>query len=225
LVALAVLGTAGSAFSQDKKVQEQKLESKAEKVKAAKFVDFATELELSIPALANLGERIDNARLASDPIDLALAAKLLEAAESAAAAGKKASITSTALLEEAVALAKRRGDSAELSMLAKLSSGRSADDLTALAKSLAQKKPEAVETKLDLHGDLVIDNHSHSTVFFAVNGWPGGSVPPHSVRVIHVHDAHFAQAHDHFGHRWSASFESGHYHRYIWVIHDPHHPH
>lgn len=219
-------------FAQDKtkatdkgkgKDDTQNLVGKLEQSPRARFVDFSGELGLQLASLELLGERIDNARLTSNPVELALAAKLLGTAEELAK--KKAKLTSSALTAEAIDLAKQRGNASELAVIAAFVDGPAADDLKAVAKAAEAKKPEEGEVSKDLHGDLIVDNHSHSEVHVYVDGYEVGHVHAHNVQVFHVHDAHHAVCRDHFGHKWVAHFEYDHYHRYRMVIHDPHHDH
>jgi len=221
---MCVLTLTAIAAAQDKRKEDrQTITAKGEKVGRAKFIDFASELGMPITPLDSLGERIDNARLAAAPIELAVAAKLLAAVENAS--GKKASLTSKQITAEAVELAKQRGNRAELETLAQLVGGPAAKDLQAVVEAAKDNQPEEGEDPRDLDGDLIVDNHSHSEVHVYVDGREVGHVPAHGIRRFHVHHAHHAVARDHFGHRWTAHFEYKHYHRYRMVINPPHHHH
>jgi hypothetical protein len=170
-----------------------------------------------------LGECIDKARLAGDPVELASAANLLEAAESVS--GKKAKLTAASLFEEAAALAKLRANLTEVATVAKLAGGDVASDLEAFAKEEKTKQAEEEdEEKRDLDGDLIVDNHTHSEVHVYVNGHEIGHVHEHGVARFHVHHAHEIDARDHNGHRWHVHIED-HRHVYRMVLEDPHHPH
>jgi len=223
MITLFVLGLAATAVAEGEKQDTQTVEAKLESGQQAKFVDFGTELGLSIASLGTLGEQIDDARFAADPVGLAIAAKLLEAAE--AASGKEGSLTSKTVLTEAVDLAKERGNPSELSIIAKLVGGSTAADLTAAAEAASDQEPEAGESTRDLDGDLYVVNYSHSELHVYVDGREVGHVAAHRSRSFHVHHAHHAVARDHFGHRWTAHFEHGHYHHYVMRIQDPHHGH
>lgn len=235
LLVLAVLfGLIASASSQDqqkkqeenrldaKKEKETRLTAKVEDVRLARYIDFSRELEMPIPALANLGEIIDKARLSADPIALAGAAKILQAAE--AAAGKTAALKSGEVLDEAVKLAKVRNVHAELSLLAKLVGGDAAEDLEELAGQAKKKAPETREVSRDLDGTLIVHNHTHSDIHVYIDGHAKGHVHGHGTGSFHVHHAHQATARDHFGHYWHVHF-NGHHHVWRWVITDPHQPH
>lgn len=219
---VAALVAADVAYGQEQKEQKEKnLAVKMEKVQRAKFIDFADQLGLPIATLSNLGERIDTARQAADPVDLATSAMLLQAAESVSG-GKKAGLTSQALTAEAIDLAKMRSNPAELTTIAKLVGGSAAADLESLAKVARTKVTGATK---ELAGQLYVDNHSHSVVYIYVDGYYLGHVHPHSVQPFYVAHGHTAIARDSYGHRWFASFDPYHIHRYNFVIEDPHHPH
>jgi hypothetical protein len=195
-------------------------ESQAEKPTQAKFIDFEDQFELPIASIGNLGDQIEKARLAANPVDLVMAAKLLEAAEDAS--GKKAKLESASLLEEAVTLANRRSNPPELATIAKLVGNDAAKEL----KLTDAKKAEEAqgESKLsgasrDLFGELYVDNHSCNEIFVYVNGYEVGHVPAHSE--IHVHYAEWATARDAYGHQWHVHFP-GHHHALRWIIHNPH---
>lgn len=213
-----------AALADDKQPEkQQKIVSDAEQVKRAKFIDFASELGLPLASLDSLGERIDNARLKGDPVELASIAKVLAAAESAA--GKKASLTSDQIAADAVALAKERANLAGLATVAKLVDEAAAKELQAVAQAIKDQATTENEESRDLHGVLIVANRAPSGVHVFVRGYELGYVPPFNTRAFHVGHAHGAYARDHFGHHWRASFQFGHYHQYVWVINNPHHPH
>src|ERR1700722_5742062 len=81
---------------------KQVVDSKATPRTAAASVNFRQQLGLPYASLGTLGSRIDAARRAHDPVSLANAASELAVAENVA--GKKASITSSALFKEAIEL-------------------------------------------------------------------------------------------------------------------------
>jgi hypothetical protein len=78
----------------------------------AASVDFRKELNLPFSSLGTLGSRIDAARRAHDPITLANAAHELSVSEKVAR--KKASLTSSAVFNDAIELAKLRRKEKEL---------------------------------------------------------------------------------------------------------------
>ena len=222
LASLFVVITGMTANAQEKEASEPAVLLKAESVKQAKFIDFGTELGVSLGAISELGEKIDAARLAADPIDLLLAAKLLSAAESLS--GKQATLTAIGLQEEAATLAETRGNPTEIATAAKIIGGDLGEKLLKVAKAAVEKMPKENDVTKDLHGTLVVDNrHNHDSVHIYVNGREIGHVEGHGVRTFHVHGAHFVDARDHEGHRWHAHIEG---HRHHWVFRlSPPHPH
>ncbi|QDV68064.1 hypothetical protein Poly24_17700 [Rosistilla carotiformis] len=222
LSTVAVL-IATTAIAQDRTPDEAKVvELKSESVKQAKFVDFGSELGVSLSAINDLGAKIDAARLAAQPIDLLLAAKLLSAAESLSE--KQASLTSSQLQEEAVELAEQRGNPTEIATAAKLIGGDLGDKLMKAAKAAAHKMPKEGDATKDLDGTLVVDNrHNHDEVHVYVNGREMGHVEGHGYRQFHVHGAHYLDARDHEGHRWHNHIE-GHHHYWVFRLNPPH-PH
>jgi hypothetical protein len=230
LAPLLLFGFAFVADAQDKqsdkaegKQEVEKVNSKAEQEDQARFIDFSRQLGLSIACLTDLGEKIDAARKASDPIELAMCAKLLEAAEGVVGEEKRASLTSKALLTEAVELAKMRSVPAELVTLGKLVGGKDSKDLNTLAESVIDEQTKSGEKTRDITGDLHVDNESHDHVDIYIDGRYVGVVPGHGHQTFHVHNAYHAVARDHEGHVWRADFHHGHYHHYDWTLHPPHH--
>ncbi len=214
---------ATTAIAQDKTPDDAKLvELKPETFKQAKFVDFGSELGVSHSAINDLGAAIDAARLAAKPIDLLQAAQLLSAVESLS--GKKASLTSAQIQEEAVELAEQRGNPTEIATTAKLIGGDLGEKLMNAAKAAAEKMPKEGDATKDLDGTLVVDNrHNHDEVHVFVNGREIGHVRAHGVRTFyHVHADHL-DARDHQGHRWHAHVP-GHHHHWVFRLNPPH-PH
>src|SRR5262245_55850865 len=91
---------------------KQVVTSKPTKRVRASSINFRKAYGLPLASLGTLGARIDAARRAPDPVALAHAAGELKVAEKVS--GKKASLTSNALLAEAAELAKLRKEVAEL---------------------------------------------------------------------------------------------------------------
>jgi hypothetical protein len=215
-----VLGAVSAAQDAD---DSQTFESQAEKTSRAKFIDFGKELNLPIESLENLGDDIESARLKANPVGLVMAAKLLKAAEDAS--GKKASLASTALLEEAVTMANRRSNPDELSTIAKLVGDNAAKELklddAKKAGEDAQGASKLSGASRDIFGELYVDNHSCNEIVVYVNGYEVGHVPPHSEIPFHVHYAEWATARDFYGHQWHVHFP-GHHHALRWIIHNPH---
>ena len=218
LAALTVIVFSTSASAQEKS-QEKVLELESQKVGRTKFIDFSGDLQISSPSLDALGEQIDQARLDADPVRLALAAKLLAAAEEAS--GRTARVDSKKIASEAEELAKLRGIPDELRIVAALMGGTAAKELEKKA-DVIEEAERAGETSKSLDGRLVVDNHSHSSVRVYADGRYIGHVHPHEIATFHVH-AHFVvEARDDYGHRWYGDVHFGHYHSYRLLIHPPH---
>jgi hypothetical protein len=109
---------AGGSVAQEKLgkppkgADKQVVDSRAKKRAPATAINFRKELSLPFPSLSTLGARIEAARRAADPVGLANAASELAVAEQVS--GKKAPLTSAALLKEAAQLAGLRRQAAEL---------------------------------------------------------------------------------------------------------------
>lgn len=147
----------------------------------ATTVDFQKSLNITFASLTSLGARIEQSRLAADPVGLATAAKELEVAEKVS--GKKAAITAVELQKQAIELATIRDSSLELSAVALLVADASAAELQKLAT--AAKKNEAdrlaalnsgEEPKGDFHWMHVHNHHAHPVQVYH-NGYHAGHVP------------------------------------------------
>lgn len=113
MVTMVLTMSAGSAVAQDATKQQTGFISNPEKYVAATSVDFSSELGLNFASLSGLGARIEQCRtVRPDPVGLAATAKELGVAEKVS--GKKANLTSAALMKEAVEMAKVRFDAQEL---------------------------------------------------------------------------------------------------------------
>lgn len=112
VLALASWCAAGAADKPAAKDDKQVVDTKAGKRPSAATIDFRKEYSLPLPSLGTLGGRIEAARRAPDPVALGHAASELAVAEKVS--GKKASLTSVALIKEAAELAKLRREVAEL---------------------------------------------------------------------------------------------------------------
>ena len=205
-----------SAAHAQAKANEKELEPKPEVVTRARFVDFGSELGVDLKSLTSLGEQIDQARRDADPVALATAAQLLAAAEKAS--GKTAKIDSATLAKEAVNLATLRQAPAEMRVVAALVGGADGEALQKAADDL-QEKIEAGEETRALHGELVVDNHSHFGVDVYADGRYIGHVHPHSRRRFHVQAHYLVEARDHYGHRWVGDVAHWDYHAYRLIVH------
>lgn len=223
LTTLVVLGLVTANYAADKK-EVKEINSSPEKVQQAKFINFSKQLNLSLSSLDGLGQRIDDARKSANPIDLALCAKLLEAAEAVAGPKNKTELASSALMTEAIELAKQRSKPSELLTLSKLVSGKNSKDLAALAQSVIDNQPEPGQINKDVEGDLTVRNLGHDHVDIYLNGSYYGIVNGHSWRRFHVHNITYLTAKDHEGHRWHSHVHY-HTHDHIWTLNPPHHGH
>jgi hypothetical protein len=165
--------------AQNKPEDKQVVESKATHHAAAKSVNFRKELNLPFRSLGTLGTRVDAARRASDPVALAHTANELAVAENVS--GKKASITSSALLKESAQLAKLRKQAAELRAVAKI-----ADQVSGEEQLVADLKNQIADaeaiTKIDSDAfnknaepswtprKIVINNYTPQFLTVFVNG-------------------------------------------------------
>ncbi|QEG41282.1 hypothetical protein [Roseimaritima ulvae] len=219
---------ATTAIGQDATADKSKLETDAQKRTPADQVSFSSELQVPLQALAHLGKTIEEARDEADPVCIASAANILAAAESMAA-GKKASVTSEQLWNEAIKLAEMRNSSAELAALAKLSSGERSTDLmerSEAAKDEEEAKKaaeEAGETDRELYGDLHVINRSHEWIRIRIDGHYRFTIGPHQTRAVHLHGAFHLEGRSRY-HYWHEDIH-GHRHHYDWVLRDPHDPH
>jgi len=180
------LGLRG-ALADDKEKKELKIESKAAEAKDATSVNFSKDLGLSLGNLKTLGQRIDAARAAPDPVALALAAKELEAAEQVS--GKKASLTSADLVKEATELARLRNMPDELKAVAKLiPDGKGLEEQAEKTAKEIQRRKEG-ETPKSITGYLKVVNTTRWYIDIYVNGFKRVTVAPfHYVDNIYVGD-------------------------------------
>lgn len=212
-----VFGLTTAAVGQDENEINQTIQSKAQKAQRAKFVDFCNQLGLPLASLDALGERIDGARMEANPVELATAARLLEAAEGAA--GKKATLTAAAVFAEAVELAKERDNPAELRTIAKLMDEQAAVELEEMAMAAENRKAEPGERSRALSGPLTIHNYTPSTISIYIDGSHVGYVWPYQMSTLYVPYANSAQARDQFGNWWQARFDFSQYPAFYWPIH------
>lgn len=220
LAVLALVAGGNAVYSQKdtKKKGENSLDSKSEADKSAAKIDFQMELGLAYPSLLTLGSRIQQYRTSSpDPVGLAHAARELALAEKVS--GKKASLTSEALMAEAVLLAKVRNDSSELTAVAAIVSDKKVQaELTAAAKKAesdaaerAKLAKEGVKSR-GIHSQLTVRNHDHYHVDVYYNGRYLGIVRGHGYRSFYVHDhsPYFnLYARNHYGKRWRRHLHGG----------------
>jgi uncharacterized protein (TIGR03000 family) len=170
--------------------EQQVVTSKGTKRTPATAVNFKKALHLPFDSLGTLGARIEAARRKPDPVALAHAASELHVAEKVS--GKKASLTSKAVLAEAAELARLRRQVAELKAVAAVDQQVSAEaakvlfwkDQIALSEATAKRDREAVLSKeLPKAGPrkILLNNYTTQYIDVYVNGsykvqvLPGGS--------------------------------------------------
>lgn len=171
----------------DKGKDKQVVTSKPTKRVRAASINFRKAYALPLASLGTLGARIDAARRAPDPVALAHAASELSVAEKVS--GKKASLTSKALLAEAAELARLRKEVAELKSVyavqqqiaqeetdKKYWEGQIAD-----AEAITKAEKEAIQSnKLpkDTPRRVLVNNYTTQYIDVWVNGNYKMQVPP-----------------------------------------------
>jgi hypothetical protein len=227
LVGCVVLAGIGMTSADEKKppvvANEKKVETKSEKYTPASTIDFGGELGLSFPSLTSLGGRIEAARQAADPVALAAAGLELAAAEKVS--GKKAALAADAVLKEAVDLAKARGHSKELLMVAEMVKGDAAKELQTEADKAAQaEKAQADKPEEAARGTrfLRVHNHTHEGVDIYVNGQFIGHVHEHRHETFPLHMRHdrVEMLARHHHRTWGPARIHGEYDTYTWDLND-----
>jgi hypothetical protein len=169
------------------KEDQQKVDSKAQKNVPAASIDFKKELGLPYPSLGTLGSRIDTARRSHDPVSLAHAASELGVAEGVS--GKKARLTSSALLKESAKLAQLRHQADELTAVQRVANqiGSETDLVTQLKKEIALvKEQDKSETAAIRRNEeptgaprrVLVNNYTPQYVDVYVNGFMKTRVGP-----------------------------------------------
>lgn len=173
--------------AQNEANDKQIVESKATHKAAAKSVNFRKELGLPFQSLSTLGSRVDAARRASDPVALVHTANELAVAEKVS--GKKASITSAALIQESAQLAKLRKQAAELKAVAQVANQVAGEDqLVAdlknqIADAEAQAKADTDAFNKNAEPGstprkVLINNHTPQFLTVFVNGFYRTEISP-----------------------------------------------
>lgn len=186
-------------------------------------VNFRKELKVPFEYLDGIGAVIHQARKLPDPVGLASAARSLEVAEQIA--GKKASVTASVVMAEAVRLAKLRGQSQELQAVAMLASDKALqDELRQLAEAAADRQQEPDEGSREIFGTVQVSNHTHECIRFYVDGQYHGTVHHGQSRSFHVHSHnnpnHLEAYCTEGGELVSCTHVFGHRHHVHWCIHD-----
>lgn len=171
------------AAAQDK----QAVDSKATQQSAGKSVNFRKELNLPFQSLGTLGSRVDAARRASDPVALAHTASELAVAEKVS--GKKAKVTSAALIQESAQLAKLRKQAAELKAVAQVANQVSGEEQLVAnlqsqiddAQAVAKADTEAFNKNAEpgwTPRKIVINNYTPQFLTVFVNGFYKTEISP-----------------------------------------------
>ena len=223
LLAAAVPATAGEKKEESKTAGGDK----ATKYVSGTTIDFCATLELNFSSLCTLGSRIEQCRTTSpDPVGLAACAHELAIAEKVC--GKKASLTSAALLEEAIHMARVRYDSTEIkALLHYVKSEKARDDLETVG--LRAERAEKIRTEQAKNGvatkgitsHFYLHNDSHQWVRVYYNRRRVGQVRPHGHGTFHIHDHSpywDVSAYGSRGSRWHRH-KRGQVRNYTWTIH------
>jgi uncharacterized protein (TIGR03000 family) len=178
-VRLDFLKPADDKASGDAAEDKEVVTSKRTKRPSAAAINFRKELNLPFNTLETLGPRISQARRAGDPVALANAANELAVAEKVS--GKKASLTSTDVLQESSELAKMRRQEAELEAVIQTSTQMATEEKNLLtlrqmatkAKEQAKLDAQALQNNVDgtsTPRQLVINNTTTDSLDVYVNG-------------------------------------------------------
>jgi hypothetical protein len=209
------------------KAKAEVIESKATAQESAAATNFAKALGLSFESLNTLGSRIDQARRQADPVALANAANELAVAEQVS--GKKATLTSDALLKEAGALAKMRFDPSELKAVGLLAHSNEAlakELSTAAAKAEKAEKERIAASKeggktRGIMGTLHADSRVNATIFVYVDGRFVGSMGPYGDIYPYIGqtawETTFLSAHSNDGRTWNRQVSSA-VNNYHWIL-------
>jgi len=191
LAAIAALGvwcsTVGSQQPDSKEDDQQTVNAKAKQITPAAKINFKKDLGLTYSSLSTLGARIDSARRNHDPVSLAHAANELSVAEKVS--GKKAELTSAALIKEAAKLAQVRRQVAELQAVQQVAQQTAADDalIAEMKKNItdfdAQSKEETAALRSnqpppDSSRTVIVHNNTPQNFDIWVNGFMKMRVGP-----------------------------------------------
>lgn len=225
LPAISIAQETGKATA-DKEVHCTYAKEKQKTCGVACSVNFARELGLSLDYLGSIGHRIAQARKASDPVELALCSQALSVAEKVS--GKQAAVTANQVQQEALEIARLRGNSQELSAVALIVSSAAADldKQIALAKKREAEAKASIDAKEDqkeLVGRLIVANHSDECLRIYVSGNYVGEVHAGQAKQFHVHDHNNPTTLEAYceedGEQVSSKHVFGHRHFYNWCIH------
>jgi hypothetical protein len=207
------------------------VDSKATPRPAAASVNFRKQLNLPFATLNTLGHRIDAARRAHDPVALANAAHELSVAESVA--GKKASLTSTAVLNEAAELAKLRKENEELQAVLNVSKrvadaearNRLLQEEIASSKARVARDQEAIRQNQEptwTPRKVVVNNYTDQYLDIYVNGNYKVRVAPGMSQLFYVEHRWNPTVLTAYGNEdsmtWGPRYIWGRFDKYTWNI-------
>jgi hypothetical protein len=189
VLSVVLLSTLATAQQPKPNTPEDKqvVDSKATRRSTAASVNFRQELGLPFSSLSTLGPRIDEARRKYDPVTLAHTASELSVAEKVS--GKKASVTSSQLLQESASLAKLRSQVSELQAVQRVSDQiadeqdlvRSLQTEIQLANERSRLDTEAIQKNLEPTWQprkVTVNNYTPQYVTIWVNGNLKAELPP-----------------------------------------------
>ncbi len=166
---------------------KQVVTTKAAKRTPATAINFKKAYNLPFASLGTLGARIEAARRTPDPVALAHTASELAVAEKVS--GKKASLTSKALVAEAAELARLRRQVAEMraTFAVQQQIANEETDVNywnyqiSLAEGIARRERDAILSN-ELPGDaprkLLLNNYTTQYIDLWVNGFYKMQIPP-----------------------------------------------
>jgi hypothetical protein len=210
---------------------KQVVGSKATPRPSASSVNFRKSLGLPFATLNTLGPRIDTARRAPDPVALAHAASELAVAEKVS--GKKASLTSAALMNEAAQLAALRRQEAELTALLHVSKQveTEEDNIALMKRQLEFAKNQAREARRSFERNeeptaaprkVIVNNYTTQYVDVYVNGFYKAHLLPGSGQVITIEHRWNPTVLTAYGNEdqdtWGPRYVWGRFDKYTWNI-------
>jgi hypothetical protein len=213
--------------AQDKEVISTKMTQQP----SAASVNFRKELNLPFATLGTLGSRISAARRAADPVALAHAANELNVAEQVS--GKKASLTSAAVLKEAAELASLRRQAAELQAVQRVAQQVATEQETVnLLKNeiaLAQQSTKAYQDALAQNQEptsaprqIIVNNYTTQYLTIYISGYYMGELLPGASQVYSVEARYNPVTVKALGNddaeQWGPSYIWGRFKKYTWNI-------
>jgi uncharacterized protein (TIGR03000 family) len=219
-----------SSLAEDQEDQEV-VASKGVPRLAATSVNFRKELNLPFATLGTLGPRIDAARQAHDPVALAHAASELCVAE--AVSGKKASLTSTAVLNEAAELAKLRKENEELQAVLNVSKrvadaearNRLLQEEIASSKARVARDQEAIRQNQEptwTPRKVIVNNYTNDYLDLWVNGTYKVQIAPGMSQLFYIEHRWNPTVLTAYGNEdnmtWGPRYIWGRFNKYTWNI-------